>query len=103
MQRSRNFLLTNAGSPFPAEVGDVRTNCPAAGSQRGIAGNPVHARWRLGAWKCAHTHDRLVRELAVGSGAAVVFVEFDRSPEARYLVAIEQGYATARWIMRRCP
>ncbi|MFA1542546.1 alpha/beta hydrolase [Actinomadura monticuli] len=36
--------------------------------------------------------------MAVGAGAAVVFVEYDRSPEARYPVAIEQGYATARWI-----
>ena len=44
------------------------------------------------------THDRLVRELAVGVNAAVVFVEYDRSPEARYPVAIEQGYATAQWI-----
>ena len=32
----------------------------------------------------AHTHDRLVRELAVGAGAAVVFPEYDLSPEARY-------------------
>jgi acetyl esterase/lipase len=46
----------------------------------------------------AATHDRLVRELAVGAEAAVVFVEYDRSPEARYPVAIEQAYATARWI-----
>jgi acetyl esterase/lipase len=38
--------------------------------------------------------------LAVGAGAAVVFVEYDRSPEARYPVAIEQAYATAQWIVR---
>ena len=31
---------------------------------------------------------------------AEVFVEYDRSPEARYPVAIEQGYASARWIVR---
>jgi acetyl esterase/lipase len=53
--------------------------------------------WVLGN---AGTHDRLVRELAVGARAAVVFVEYDRSPEARYPVAIEQGYATAQWITR---
>ncbi len=53
--------------------------------------------WVLGN---AATHDRLVRELAVGVGAAVVFVEYDRSPEARYPVAIEQGYAVAQWIGR---
>ena len=34
--------------------------------------------WILGN---AGTHDRLVRELAVGVNAAVVFVEYDRSPE----------------------
>jgi acetyl esterase/lipase len=45
-----------------------------------------------------HTHERLVRELAVGTGAAIVFPEYDRSPEARYPVAIEQSYATAKWV-----
>ncbi|MGW4129892.1 alpha/beta hydrolase [Amycolatopsis japonica] len=45
-----------------------------------------------------HTHERLVRELAVGAGAAVVFPEYDRSPEARYPVAIEQSYAVAKWV-----
>ncbi|MFE1849894.1 alpha/beta hydrolase [Streptomyces sp. NPDC059489] len=47
----------------------------------------------------AHTHDRLVRELAVRAGAAVVFPEYDLSPEARYPVAIEQNYTVARWIV----
>ncbi|MFF5184215.1 alpha/beta hydrolase [Streptomyces sp. NPDC000345] len=49
----------------------------------------------------AHTHDRLVRELAAGAGAAVVFPEYDLSPEARYPVAIEQNYAVARWIVEQ--
>jgi acetyl esterase len=48
----------------------------------------MHGGWVLGN---AHTHDGLVRELAVGTGAAVAFVEYDRSPQARYPVAIEQG------------
>ncbi|MFJ7299316.1 alpha/beta hydrolase [Streptomyces sp. NPDC099088] len=47
----------------------------------------------------AHTHDRLVRKLAVGARAAVVFPEYDLSPEARYPVAIEQNYTVARWIV----
>ncbi|MBF4479053.1 Acetyl esterase/lipase [Rhodococcus rhodochrous J3] len=46
----------------------------------------------------AHTHDRLVRDLAVGANAAVVFPEYDRSPEVRYPHALEQVWATARWI-----
>ncbi|CAM3661922.1 alpha/beta hydrolase [Smaragdicoccus niigatensis] len=46
----------------------------------------------------AHTHDRLVRELAVGAEAAVVFPEYDLSPEAKYPTAIEQNYAAAQWV-----
>ncbi|MGQ4483087.1 alpha/beta hydrolase [Streptomyces sp. SAS_276] len=49
----------------------------------------------------AHTHDRLVRELAVGTNAAVVFPEYDLSPEARYPVAIEQNYTVARWVVEQ--
>lgn len=46
----------------------------------------------------AHTHDRLVRDLALGVNAAVVFPECDHSPEAGYPVALEQSYAVARWV-----
>jgi acetyl esterase len=48
----------------------------------------------------AHTHDRLVRDLALGAHAAVVFPEYDRSPDVRYPVAIEQCYAVAQWVVR---
>ncbi|GGN95721.1 alpha/beta hydrolase [Nocardia rhizosphaerihabitans] len=47
----------------------------------------------------AHTHDRLVRELAVGADAAVVFPEYDLSPEAKYPTAIEQNYAAVQWVV----
>lgn len=46
----------------------------------------------------AHTHDRLVRELAVGAQAAVVFVNYSLSPEAKYPRAIEEVYAVLGWI-----
>ncbi|CAL9388861.1 alpha/beta hydrolase [Streptomyces sp. enrichment culture] len=49
----------------------------------------------------AHTHDRLVRELAVGADAAVVFPEYDLSPEARYPVAVEQNFTVARWVVEQ--
>ncbi|WP_113702480.1 alpha/beta hydrolase [Nonomuraea lactucae] len=45
-----------------------------------------------------HTHGRLARELALGVGAAVVFVNYSASPEARYPVAIEQVFTAARWV-----
>lgn len=43
------------------------------------------------------THDRLVREIANGVQATVVFVDYDRSPEAQYPVAVEQAYAALLW------
>lgn len=46
----------------------------------------------------AHTHDRLIRELAVGSQSAVVFTNYSLSPEDRYPVAIEEVYAALGWV-----
>src|SRR2546422_3630574 len=51
--------------------------------------------WVLGDFS---THERLVRELVTGSGATAVFVEYDRSPEAHYPVAINQAYAATSWV-----
>ncbi|MGW9530325.1 alpha/beta hydrolase [Paenibacillus terrae] len=49
----------------------------------------------------AHTHDRLIRELAVGVQAAVVFPEYSLSPEAKYPTAIEEIYAVVQWVAQR--
>jgi acetyl esterase len=46
-----------------------------------------------------NTHDRLVRELAVGADAAAVFPVYDRAPEAKYPTQNEQNYAVARWVV----
>jgi len=46
----------------------------------------------------AHTHDRLIRELAVGAEACVVFPNYSLSPEAKYPTAIEEIYAVLTWI-----
>jgi len=51
--------------------------------------------WVLGDFP---THERLVRDLVAGSGATAVFVEYDRSPEARYPVAVNQAYAATTWV-----
>jgi acetyl esterase/lipase len=101
------------------------TNCPAAnitdlavpGGPSGTvpvrivrpqrAGGPlpvivyVHgAGWVFGN---SHTHDRLIRELAVGAGAAVVFPSYSLSPEAKYPTAIEECYAVAVWVAEHGP
>jgi len=85
----------------PAEVGDVKVRIvKPVGAKSAL---PTILYMHGGGWVLgnAGTHDRLVRELAVGVNAAVVFVEYNRAPEAHYPVAIEQGYATARWIVSK--
>ncbi len=84
----------------PAAVGDARVRIIKPQGARGTL--PVIVYMHGGGWVLgnAATHDRLVRELAVGANAALAFVEYPNSPEARYPVAIEQGYATAQWIVR---
>ncbi|GGX69628.1 alpha/beta hydrolase [Streptomyces fructofermentans] len=71
---------------------------------RGVAG-PLPATlylhgtgWVFGS---ADTHDRLVRELAVGAQTALVFPEYTTAPEARYPIALEECYAVARWLANK--
>ena len=84
----------------PAEVGDARVRIVKPVDSSGVL--PVIVYMHGGGWILgnAATHDRLVRELAVGARAALLFVEYPNSPEAHYPVAIEQGYATAQWAVR---
>ena len=51
--------------------------------------------WILGDFP---THKRLVRDLVLYSGAASVFVEYSRSPEAKYPTAINECYAATKWV-----
>jgi acetyl esterase len=75
----------------PADVGEVRVRIVKPVDAIGALPTILYTHgggWVLGN---AGTHDRLVRELAVGVNAAVVFVEYDRSPEAHYPVARRQS------------
>ena len=51
--------------------------------------------WVLGGFD---THERLLRELANGAHAAIVFVNYTRSPEAKYPIPLEEAYAATKWI-----
>jgi acetyl esterase/lipase len=51
--------------------------------------------WVLGDFP---THERMVRDLVVESGAVAVFVNYTPSPEAKYGVAINQAYAATKWV-----
>ena len=84
----------------PTDVGDVQIRIvKPVGAASSL---PTVLYMHGGGWILgnAGTHDRLVRELAVGVNAAIVFVEYTRSPEAHYPVALEQGYGAARWIIK---
>ncbi len=61
---------------------------------------PVIMHFHGGGWMLGDTatHDRLMREIAVGVGAALVFVTYALSPEDAYPVAVEQAYAATRYI-----
>lgn len=61
---------------------------------------PVVMHFHGGGWVLGgvDTHDRLVRELANGVHAAIVFVNYTRSPEAKYPVALEQAYTATKWV-----
>jgi acetyl esterase len=45
-------------------------------------------------------HQRLVRDLVVGSQAAAVFVEYTPVPDARYPVQIQEAYRSAVWVTK---
>jgi acetyl esterase len=56
------------------------------------------AGWVFGS---TQTHDRLMRELAVGAQAAVVFPAYRLCPEVRYPTALEECYMVAQWVAER--
>lgn len=47
-----------------------------------------------------NVYDRLMRDLVAGTGAALVFVDFSRSPEAKYPTAIEELFAAAQYLCK---
>jgi acetyl esterase/lipase len=65
-------------------------------------GDPVILYLHGGGWMMGgkDTHDRLLRELAAGAGATIIFVEYTLAPEARYPVQNEQAYAVLHYIVQ---
>lgn len=51
--------------------------------------------WVLGDYP---THKRMVRDLVVLTGCAGVFVNYTRTPDARYPQAINEIYAATKWV-----
>jgi acetyl esterase/lipase len=61
---------------------------------------PVFMFFHGGGWVLGDfpTHERLVRDLVIASGAAAVFVNYTPSPDAHFPVAIHQAYAATKWV-----
>ncbi|RLU11648.1 alpha/beta hydrolase, partial [Pseudomonas prosekii] len=61
---------------------------------------PVFMFFHGGGWVLGDypTHQRLIHDLVVGSGAVAVYVDYTPSPEAQYPTAINQAYAATRWV-----
>ncbi|QJR34066.1 alpha/beta hydrolase [Gemmatimonas groenlandica] len=87
----------------PADITDMEWPVGPTGSTRvrivrpaGVTTTlPVLMYFHGGGWVLGDTvsHDRLVRELAEGVQAAVVFVDYINSPAAKYPTQNEQAYA----------
>ncbi len=108
----RNFT-----QPVPPDVGEVRElNVPGAGGPIALrayrpAGTdpdavlPVLVFFHGGGWVIGDldTHDTLCRELANGSGCAVVSVGYRLAPEHRFPAAFDDCLAATRWVARHAP
>jgi len=72
----------------------IRNVCPAAACAAEVL--PVILYTHGGGWVLGDkiTHDRLVREIANGVGATVIFVDYINAPAAKYPVQQEQAYAS---------
>ncbi|GAB2840496.1 alpha/beta hydrolase [Actinocorallia aurea] len=86
--------ITVEGGP----TGSVRARIVRPKGAEGVLPVIVYTHGAGWVFGDAHTHDRLVRDLAIGAHAAVVFPEYDRSPDVRYPVANEQSYRVAQWV-----
>lgn len=75
---------------------DIRVIRP----QGGKGELPVFMFFHGGGWVLGDypTHERLIHDLVVGSGAAAVYVDYTPSPEAKFPTAINQAYGATRWV-----
>jgi len=74
----------------------IRIARPKANSQP----LPVVVYFHGGGWVLgeAEGYDRVIREIAAGANAAVVFVSYTRAPEAKAPIAAEECYAAVKYI-----
>ncbi|MBS1371935.1 MAG: alpha/beta hydrolase [Lentisphaeria bacterium] len=90
--------VTDLDIPFGAD-GRVELRIIRPKGQGGVL--PVVLYIHGGGWVMGDksTHDRLVREIAAGTGAAVVYVNYTPSPEAQYPVPTQQIMTALRYVV----
>lgn len=108
-------VLTDAQKSVPVDISGVeeaeriieqdgeRVNIHITKPANARPGAPVFIFIHGGGWVLGDypTHRRLVRDLVIGSGAIAVFPDYTPSPEAQYPVAINQIYATLKWVAEK--
>jgi len=110
MYRERRFF-TQPDAPEVSLVRELRADGPHGAIPLRLyrpAGAPQDARlpvlvyYHGGGWTIGDldTHDVLCRELANGSGCAVVSVDYRMGPEHRFPAAVDDSIAAAYWVVR---
>ena len=91
-------LVRELAMPGPAGPIALRLYRPA--DSAAAAALPVLVYYHGGGWVIGDldTHDTLCRELANGSGCAVVSVDYRLAPEHRFPAAVDDSVAALRWV-----
>lgn len=91
-------LVRELTMPGPAGAIALRLYRPATGDPSAVL--PALVYYHGGGWVIGDldTHDTLCRELANGSGCAVVSVDYRLAPEHRFPAAVDDAVAALRWV-----
>ena len=113
-EKARQFLIDSQnriGAAKPdADIKDISLPVGPTGSVDVRIVKPKGAKDRMpavlylhgGGWVMGgkESHDRLIREISVNAGVAVIFPEYGLAPEIKYPISIEQCYAVLEYLGR---
>ena len=90
--------ITESEKTIKADGMTIKLNIVRPAGAKGIL--PVFIFIHGGGWVLGDypTHKRMVRDLAVESGAVGVFVNYTRTPDAQFPVAINEIYTATKWV-----
>ena len=93
-------LVRELSAEGPAGTIPLRLYRPLSGAEDELL--PVLVYFHGGGWVIGDldTHDTLCRELANGSGCAVVSVDYRLAPEHRFPAAVDDAIAATDWVWR---